>query len=527
MKHHGAKWVSAAVALAVAACVGLSLQSAPAVRAGEPRYFAIRGAKIFRVSAPPLDNGTIVIADGLIQSIGASGKDVSIPPEALVIDGKGLSVYPGMIDAGTDIGFGDEKPQGGAPSGSGGGARNATPAKVSMGPEDRPGTTPWRVAADEFNAEDKRIQKWREAGFTTVLSSPTGGMIPGQSSLMDLNGGRAGEMAVLPRAALALSFKPTGGFFSFPGSLMGAIAYIRQVNWDTEWYQQAMPIYDAHPLGLERPAYDRTEQVLAGALARKELVLVPANNQIQILRALRLINEWQLHAAIDGGQQGYAVAAEIGAQRVPVVVSLKWPEKPKDADPEVETPLRELRFRDRAPGTPAALTRANVTFAFSSGGLDDPTDIQKALKKAMNAGLTANAALRALTLSPAEILGVADRMGSIENGKIANLVVTDGDLFNDKTKVKMVFVDGQRFEVHQPPKEEKPPANSGQRAPVKPPPAATPSKPGPKPAEPPSATPEDKPAVKPGETQTAKPNGDAGQKPDILRTAGDIQVAGR
>jgi hypothetical protein len=119
--------------------------------------------------------------------------------------------------------------------------------------------------------------------------------------------------------------------------------------------------------------------------------------------------------------------------------------------------LRTLQFRDRAPSTPSVFAKAGVKFAFYSGGMSAPKDILKAAKKSIDAGLTPEAALRAFTLSPAEIFGVADRLGSIENGKIANLLVTDGDLFEEKTKIKMVFVDGHRFEVHEPEKPKDPP----------------------------------------------------------------------
>src|SRR5207249_1292826 len=129
----------------------------------------------------------------------------------------------------------------------------------------------------------------------------------------------------------------------------------------------------------------------------------------------------------------------------------------KDADPEDKQTLRTLRFRDRAPSSPAALAKAGVKFAFYSGGITTPKDIVKAAKKSIDAGLAADAALRALTLSPAEIFGVADRLGSIENGKIANLVVADGDIFEEKTKIKMVFVDGHRFEIREPEKPKEPP----------------------------------------------------------------------
>jgi imidazolonepropionase-like amidohydrolase len=154
-------------------------------------------------------------------------------------------------------------------------------------------------------------------------------------------------------------------------------------------------------------------------------------------------------AAVWGGQQGYAVASAIAAAKMPVLVSLKWPVREKDPDPEKEQTLRDLRIRDRAPGTPAEFAKAGVKFAFYSDGLEGPKDIRKSLKKAMDAGLSADAALRALTLDAAQILGAGDVLGSIEPGKIANLVVTDGDLFGEKTKIKHVFVDGQWYPVHE------------------------------------------------------------------------------
>src|ERR1700685_1780417 len=150
-----------------------------------------------------------------------------------------------------------------------------------------------------------------------------------------------------------------------------------------------------------------------------------------------------MDCVIYGGQMAYEVAPEIAAQKIPVLVNLKWPEAEKDTDPDEKPSLRALRFRDKAPSSPAALAKAVVKSGFYSGGITAPKDILKAAKKSIDAGLAPDAALRALTLSPAEIYGVADRLGSIENGKIANLVVTDGDLFEEKTKIKMVFVDGK------------------------------------------------------------------------------------
>src|SRR6266702_3053999 len=415
---------------------------------GEPQYFAIRGAKVVPVSGPAAENATIVISRGLITAV---GKDIAIPPEAWVIDGKGLTVYPGLIDSLTDVGLSLALPAGGE-----GDPRR--PQEGARGPEDRPFSTPWRSAADEVSLSDKRIETWRSAGFTTVVSAPKGGIFPGQAAVLDLAGERAGDLVVKSPVAIPLSFQTTGGFGAgFPDSLLGVLSYIHQVWLDTDWSMKAQAIYEKNPRGVARPSYARTDATLAEALEDHALVLVPANNRVQLRRALELIERWQVSGVIYGGQMGYEVAPEIAAKKLPVLVDLKWPEAEKDADPEAKPSLRTLRFRDRAPSTPAALAKAGVKFAFYSGGLAAPKDILKAAKKAIDAGLAPDAALRAFTLSPAEIFGVADRLGSIENGKIANLVVTDGDLFEEKTKIKMVFVDGRRFEAHEPEKPKDPP----------------------------------------------------------------------
>ena len=419
---------------------------------GEPRYFAITHARVVPVSGPVIEDGTVVVAKGLIQSVGTS---VTIPPEAWVIEGKGLTVYPGLIDAGTTVGLAEE-------NGTDGSRAKGSPAPPVLGPEGRPGTSPWRVVADEIKTDDKRIETWRSAGFTTTLTVPEGGILPGQATVLDLAGDRAGDYVVRVYATVPVSLKPVGGFFGFPDSLMGTIAYVRQVYDDTNWYSQAEPAYEANPTKLERPAYDRTEVVLSEAAKRNEIVMLPANNSVQILRGLRLADEWKLRAVLYGGQQGYEVATALAAKKMPVLVSLKWPERAKDADPEAEQTLRELRFRDRAPGTPAAFTKAGVKFGFYSDGLPGPKDILKNTKKAIDAGLSPDAALRAFTLDSADILGLSDRMGSLAPGKIANLVVTDGDIFSEKTKVKHVFVDGRWFQIHE---EATPPEKPGDKKP--------------------------------------------------------------
>jgi hypothetical protein len=441
--------VRCASLVCVAVVFGL-LCAAPSVMAqgGEPLYFAIRGAKVVPVSGPPLENATVVIARGIITAV---GKDVAVPPEAWVIEGKGLTVYPGLFDSFTDVGIAPAVPTGGE-----GGPRR--PQEAARGPQDRPSSTPWRGAADEVSLSDKRIETWRSVGFTTVVSAPKGGFFPGQAAVLELGGERAGDLVVKSPVAILVSLQTSEGFGrGFPDSLMGVLAYVHQVWLDTDWSAKAQAIYEKNPRGVERPRYDRTEAALADALEDQALVLIPANTSLQLRRALELVERWHVNGVLYGGQMAYEVAPEMAAKKLPVLVNLKWPETEKDADPEDKPSLRTLRFRDLALSAPAALAKAGIKFAFYSGGIAAPKDIVKAAKKSIDAGLAPDSALRGLTLSPAEIFGVADRLGSIENGKIANLVVADGDLFEEKTKIKMVFVDGRKYEIREPEKPKDPP----------------------------------------------------------------------
>jgi hypothetical protein len=418
----------------------------------EPPYFAIRGARIVTVSGPVIPSGTVVMAKGLIVAVGT---DVTIPPEAWVIDGKGLTVYPGLINALCDLGLQA------APATAGPPGATPTPAatppapsraqlpQVARGPEDRPGTTPWRNPADELKTDDHRLETWRNGGFTTALAALMGGIFPGQGAVINLAGERPGEMVVKAPATLNVSFQPVGNFWSFPDSLMGVLSYVRQVFLDVQEFSQAEGIYISHPNGLQRPAYDRSVLAIREILQAGCPVLLPGNLRKEIIRAQDMAQRLGLHAVIYGGQEGYAAADVLAAGHTPVLVDLKWPEREKDADPDADVPLRVLRFRDRAPNTPGVLAKAGVPFAFYLEGSSTPKDALKNAKKAIDRGLPEEAALRAFTLSAAQILGVGSQLGSVEPGKIANLTVTDGDLFSEKTKVKMIFIDGRRYAVHE------------------------------------------------------------------------------
>jgi len=418
---------------------------------------AVRNARIVTVSGPVIDQGTVVLRHGLIEAVGAN---VPVPPDAMVVDGEGLTVYPGLIDGLSTWGLPGAAPA--APTATAGrGGRGqttvtttapATPAATSTrarGPEDRPATTSWLKAADEISPTDRRIETARSAGFTTAVTFPTSGIFAGQGAVIDLlSAQKPGEMVVASPAGQYISLTRGGGFGggvggSFPGSLMGVIAYVRQIYLDAEHYKLVKEAYARDPRGMTRPEYDRA---LEGVLESKQ-ILLPANRLVEIDRMLRFAAELKQRAILYGAREGYRPEAAdlLKKAGAPVLVSLHWPEAPRDANPEDVDSLRTLETRDKAPSAPALLQKAGVQFAFYSDGLDQPRDLQRAVKKAIDAGLSRADAVRALTLSPAEIYGVADRLGSIETGKIANLVVTKGELFDDQPRVQFIFVDGRKY----------------------------------------------------------------------------------
>jgi imidazolonepropionase-like amidohydrolase len=423
-------------------CSLIALSWTVALFAEAPLTFAIRNARIVTVSGPILQRGTVVMRDGLIQDV---GENVAVPADAWVIEGEGLTVYPGLIDALNAWGIRESSRATSTASRRRPAAVRSPvprqPSAVARGPEDRPSNTSWRRAADMVNPKDRRIETWRNAGFTSAVAFPTGGIFTGQGAVINLAGKKPGEMVVCSPAGLYLGFS-TSRAGGFPVSLMGVMAYVRQIFLDADHYRRAKQLYARNAAGRKRPAYDRA---LEGMLDAPR-VLLPASRAVEIERMLRLAAEIKANTVLYGGHEAYRVAELLRQSGTPVLVSLNWPERNKDADPEQVESLRVTEMRERAPSTPATLVKAGVRFAFFSGGIAKPGDVLKGVRRALVAGLSQDDAVRALTLSPSEVYGVDDRLGSVDKGKIANLVVTNGDLFQDSTKVKYVFVDGKKFE---------------------------------------------------------------------------------
>ena len=399
-----------------------------------PPYYAIQNVRVVTGVGAPIEGATVLLADGLIEAV---GKNIKVPGDALVIDGKGLSLYPGMIDALTNIAQ-KKEPE------SSGDAR-ASRAPVIMGPEDRPETTPW-VSAVEQLSDDTKIEKWRKAGFTAAVTSPEKGIFCGQAALIDLVDNPDRQAVVSTPVAQRLNFNGAGELRTFPGSLMGVLAYIKQVFLDVDNYSKVKAAYAKDPKGRVRPEYDRTLEPLETAITDKTPFLMPANLGREIDRALALKKTIGVATIVYGGQGAYDRIEALRTAKIPVLVNLNWPKEEKNRDPDLETPFRTLAHRRLAPTTPGALAKAGVSFAFYSGGLATTGEVFESVRAATDNGLTNEAALAALTSNAAAILGVSDRVGTIEKGKIANLVLATDWPWADGAEVRAVFVDGRLYQ---------------------------------------------------------------------------------
>jgi imidazolonepropionase-like amidohydrolase len=413
---------------------------------------AVTNARIVTVSGATIDRGTVVVRDGLIQAVGA---DVRPPADAQVIDATGLTVYPGFIDGLSTAGLQARTttPTGGGPGGGGGGqaAQQAAAAQAQQSNSNYVvGIRPEVSAVDELRAGDSQFESIRNAGFTSAVTVGRTGIFNGRSAVINLSGDSVSEILIKEPFATHVSFVTVQGY---PGSLLGTFSALRQMLLDAQRLQEWQKLYAANPKGMRRPEDDRSLEALIPLLNRQMPVVFNANSEKEIVRALDLAKEFNLKAIIAGGQESWKLADRLKTQNVPVLLSLNFPKRTAAASPEADPEnLSLLRFRAEVPKTAGRLAEAGVKFAFQSGGLTAPTDFFTNAAKAVEGGLAKDVAIRAMTLSSAEILDVNDRLGSIEPGKIANLAVVKNDVFAADRFVPYVFVDGRLFEPKEQPR---------------------------------------------------------------------------
>ncbi len=419
-------------------------------RAQAPFATAIRGARIVTAAGPPIASGTIVLRGGLVEAVGA---DVAVPSDARVIEGAGLTVYPGLIDMGTTAGVELSRAQ--APE-------FRTSEEAERWKRDNI-LRPQLEAAEYVRPDAAGLTSLASVGITTVLATPPGEVIKGRSALVNVLAPeedpqigavadpRRGLVVVRAPVALHVAFtgRPRGD--GYPASLMGVIAFVRQAFMDAQHHQASIDRYQRVKTGVLRPVFDPALDGLQPALAGRLPVAFEGETAREILRGLKMAADFKLDFIVTGGREADQIVADLKARNARVILSLNYPARPRTLAPDADEPVRALRERASAPKTAAALEKAGILFAFESNGLRESKDFVRNAARAVKDGLAPDAAVRALTINAARIAGAADRVGSLEKGKIANVLVTEGDLFDEKMKVKHVFVDGRAVNIEEAP----------------------------------------------------------------------------
>ncbi len=396
-------------------------------KTGKAGTFVITNARIVTVSGATISGGTIVIKDGKIAAIGGN---VPIPNGAEKIDGTGLSVYPGMIDAGTNLGLAEI--EGGAPGTidvAETGDMNSN-AKAILG----------------INPHSSHVNVTRINGITTVLSMPTGGIVSGQAAVINLNGSTQAEMAVVPTFGLVINFPriTTGGGFNpfgpqtpidFNEALKRRdqrIEELKKLFRDAENYARTQEAY-AKDKSLPAPMTDLKMEALKDYVRGAKPVIFTAERERDIRSAAKFVGEMKIKAIILGGQEAWKAADDLKKNNIAVIYTNIH-----------SLPVRDDDSYDYLLEAPAKMAQAGVKFSISTGdngAMVSELPFQAGLAAAFD--LPKDEALRAVTLYPAQILGIADRLGSLETGKIANIVVTNGDILEPRTNVKYVFINGR------------------------------------------------------------------------------------
>lgn len=431
------------------------------------RTYAITNVNIVQAPGRKIDMGTVVMKDGLIVSV---GKSVAIPADAIVIKADSMYVYAGFIDGLSRVGLTKPKDEerGGRPKDPG----NPKPEEA--------GITPNNDVRASINPNEKSIEELRALGFTAAHVVPYGGMMPGNGAIILLSGKSADDMVLVNKSSFYSELSPARGVY--PATVMGVMAKYRELYRQAVLSRAYENSYASNRAGIQRPATDRVIESLYPVVDKRQPVLFKAERVVDAQRVLTLQNDLGFSLMLAELKEGWDIVNKLKSANARVFLSLDLPEdKDKKDDKKKDEPKkdegkkdevkkeepkkeegpktgtaeekaalekRKAEFMAKYVGQAATFQKAGVKFGFSTLSAKSG-NIQGNLRRMIEAGLPEDAALASLTTAPAELLGLSDRLGSIDNGKIANLVISDKPYFNEKAKVRYVFVEGTmyKFEV--------------------------------------------------------------------------------
>ncbi len=396
------------------------------LRENKPRRVAIVGSMVHPNSTDEAKIKTILIYGSKIEAI---GENLKLPPGTRIVDGSGKHCYPGLIDAYVGYEF------------------ETTTEK---------GTGHWNSniqsqlkVANELTSDALKIQSMRQAGFTAALVAPSSGIMSGQSSLIQLSDFETEHLILASNVAqhLRLTIPRGSGRDGYPNSPMGAVALARQTMYDAQWYQLAWQVAAADA-SVEQPETNQSLSALQPALSGKQNVMIETSNELFVSRADRFAREFGLNLIVLGSGNEYRRLKEIAKLNRPIVLPLNFPKAPDVSSAELanEASLEDMMHWDHAPENPGRLADSKIRFVLTANGLKDKKDFLPHLRTAVKRGLPPQTALAAVTIETARLYGVDNLLGTLEKTKLANITMTNGDLFSDKTKVVETWVDGVRFQ---------------------------------------------------------------------------------
>lgn len=412
---------------------------------------ALTGAKVVIKPGEVLEAGTVLIRDGLIQEV---GKDIQPPADARIWDLKGLTIYPGFIDSYLTAGTGTPATAGGNKESDLTSGRFFGVPGSELDPGN-PGAgsfsnliNPDRRVGRTYAPDPKFLEKMRELGFVAGNLAPEKGIFRGQSAFVSLADDSPNNTILRPEVFQHFSFNGEGGRENgYPSSLMGIIAAVRQTWLDVGHYQ--MDRANAGTNKSRKPAlFNPALEALVSAKAGETKVVFESSSALMTDRASLMAKEFKLDLAIVASGEEWRRPDLAKAAGVPFIVPLAFPElskMPEDDDWNQLT-LDQLRAWDWAPENPALLKQQGMEVALTTFGLGDKKNFRRNLKGAIERGLSEDDALAALTTVPAKLCGVEDRLGTIEQGKLASLIVVDGDYFKEG-KLREVWVDGRVYRM--------------------------------------------------------------------------------
>lgn len=409
------------------------------------RTYAIKNATIIQGPGRRIDGGTVVIKNGLIASV---GKSVPIPADAIIIKGDSLHVYAGFIDGLSRIGVAKPKED----------ANRERPKDPGNPTPEAAGVTPQNDVRTVVNPTDKTIEEWRALGFTTAQIVPYGNLLPGQAAVVQLTGKSADAMVLAGRSALYSEL--TGAQRVYPNTIIAVLAKWKELYRQASQTKMYESTYATNRAGLNRPASDRILEAFYPVIDKRQPVLFEADRYLEIQRVLALQKEFGFQVMLGDVKEGWDAVDVIKSSGAKIFLSLEIPEEKKEdkkkAKQEDQVSVyqtgekealekRQNEFRSFYISQAATYQKAGIVFGFSTMTTKS-ADVKSNIRRIIKAGLSEDQALAALTTNPAQLLGFSDRLGTLDAGKIANVVITDKSYFHEKSNVRYVFVDGVMYQ---------------------------------------------------------------------------------